>query len=166
MADITTLSSNKKKFFNRRSTRVDLTPMVDLGFILVTFFVFTSTLQQPLAMDILYPKESAISKDEICESCVLTVLPAKHDKIWYYEGSEQTAQYKETSYAELRTLLLRKKQKVIQQRGEDQFVLIIRPLQTSQYQNLVTIMDECAITKVLRYYIDEPSAAELERFGD
>lgn len=168
MAEITSPNSNNKKgkpAYIKRSTRVDLTPMVDLGFILVTFFVFTSTLFQVKAMDMEYPNDkSPDSHDDLCESCVLTVLPAKQNKLWYYEGKETNAVFKEISYNDLRKLLISKKQKVQQQRGMDEMRLIIRPLETSQYHNLVDIMDDCAITGVARYYIDEPSEKEVKRF--
>jgi biopolymer transport protein ExbD len=157
-------TKNKKPSFKRRSTRVDLTPMVDLGFILVTFFVFTSTLSQPYVMDIMYPNDKTTGHDDICNSCVITLLPTKDDQLWYYEGKEETARYKQTSYKDLRKLIVEKKKKVFQQRGADQFILIIRPLKSSQYHNLVDLMDECAISDVARYYIDEPSEKEIKRF--
>jgi biopolymer transport protein ExbD len=167
MAEITSTNSGHKKgrpSFIKRSTRVDLTPMVDLGFILVTFFVFTSALSENKVMDIMYPNDKTRGQDEICNSCVLTVLPTKDDELWYYEGKEETASYKQTSYKDLRKLIVGKKKKVKQLRGADQFVLIIRPLQTSQYHKLVDIMDECVISAVARYYIDEPSKSEVRRF--
>src|SRR6187549_1736628 len=124
MAEIETKrSSEKKQRFNKKSTRVDLTPMVDLGFLLLTFFVFTTALTEPMAMkiDMPYDKVPEI-KDPVCESCVLTVLLDKGNRIIYYEGSaENNPPIRETGYAadEIRTVLMQKKEAVKKLRGND-----------------------------------------------
>lgn len=171
MAEINDNSTQKKRkgraFFSKRSLKVDLTPMVDLGFILITFFVFTSTLSELKAMDIINPNDSMVdSSDKLCESCVITILPGRNNKIWYYEGMEKDAVYKETSYTAsgIRELIINKKKAVMQQFGKNRFVLIIKPLEHSGFKNLVDIIDECSINRVLRYYIDEPSVSEQQRF--
>lgn len=170
MAEINDQPNKKNRkgsaLFSKKTLKVDLTPMVDLGFILITFFVFTSTIAEKKAMDIINPIDNTLATDKLCESCVLTVLPDENDKLWYYEGMEETAQYKETSYsaAGLRKLISEKKRSVTQLFGEDRFVLIIKPLEKSGFKNLVDIIDESHINMVMRYYIDEPSAAEKERF--
>lgn len=169
MAEINNNPTQKPRkgraFFSKRSLKVDLTPMVDLGFILITFFVFTSTLAEIKVMEIVNPNDSKIdSTDKLCESCVMTVLLDKNNKIWYYEGMEKDAVYKETSYAAagIRNLILEKKRSVIRKFGKDRFSLIIKPLENSDFKNLVDVIDECSINVVLRYYIDEPSVAEKE----
>ena len=88
MAEIETKRSNgKKKKFNKKSTRVDLTPMVDLGFLLLTFFVFTTALSKPMAMNVDMPYDKLPITDDVCESCVLTVILVKDNRIKYYEGA-------------------------------------------------------------------------------
>ena len=165
MAEIETKrSSEKKKRFNKKSTRVDLTPMVDLGFLLLTFFVFTTALTEPRDMKIDMPYDKVPEfNDKVCESCVLTVLLDKGNRIIYYEGSaENNPSIKETGYAadEIRTVLMQKKEAVKKLRGNDQFILIIKASPESNFKNFVDITDETTICGIKRYYIDELKDAD------
>lgn len=150
--------AKKKKRFNKRSTRVDLTPMVDLGFLLITFFVFTTTMAALTAMKVEQPYDKVPPGDEICESCVLTVLLEKNNRIKYYEGAaENNPPLRDMGYSpeELREVLMQKKTAVEKLRGTDQFILIIKPTAESSFKNFVDITDEATICRVKRYYIDE-----------
>ena len=161
MAEIQTTSSSKHKGVKRlikKSTRVDLTPMVDLGFLLITFFVFTSALSKPKVMDIVTPMDSN-DPTPICESCVLTVLLEKDNSIKYYEGipGENTV-LQQTAFNEegIRSVLLKKRETVKRSRGSaDDMVVIIKPTDESVYRNFVDILDEVAINGVKHYFIDE-----------
>ena len=160
MAEIETKrSAEKKKRFNKKSTRVDLTPMVDLGFLLLTFFVFTTTLTEAKAMELMMPYDKVKPDDKVCESCVLTVLLDKNNRIKYYEGAvENNPLVKETGFApeEIRTVLMQKKASVEKVRGSsDQFILIIKPSAASNFKNFVDITDELTICQIKRYYVDE-----------
>lgn len=158
------LRTDKKKRFNKKITRVDLTPMVDLGFLLLTFFVFTTALTTPMAMDLAMPFDKTDSTDKICESCVLTILLDKDNRIKYYEGAaENTPLVKETGYAtkEIREVLMQKKGAVKNARGSgDQFILILKPSPASNFKNFVDITDEVTICQIKRYYIDELKDAD------
>lgn len=157
------LRTERKQRANKRSTRVDLTPMVDLGFLLLTFFVFTTVLTEPMAMKIDMPYDKSSVTDEVCESCVLTVLLDKDNRIKYYEGAaENNPQVKETGYAakEIREVLMQKKAAVKKFRGEDQFILIIKASPGSNFKNFVDITDEATICQIKRYYIDELKEAD------
>lgn len=165
MAEIETKrSAEKKKRFNKKSTKVDLTPMVDLGFLLLTFFVFTTTLTEAKAMDLMMPYNKVKPDDKVCESCVLTVLLDKNNRIKYYEGAvENNPPVKETGYApeEIRTILMQKKASVESVRGSgDQFILIIKPSAASNFKNFVDITDEVTICQIKKYYVDEIKDAD------
>jgi biopolymer transport protein ExbD len=160
MAEMEMKSAKKKtgKRMLKKSTRVDLTPMVDLGFLLITFFVFTTTMAKPVVMNILTPKDSPDSSP-VCETCALTVILAGGDKIFYYEGIQQSnTVLKQTSFdtAGIRMLLMKKKELVKRVKGNaDDMVLIVKPSAESRYKNFVDILDEVAITRVKHYFIDE-----------
>jgi biopolymer transport protein ExbD len=165
MAEIETKKSiAKKNKFNKKSTRVDLTPMVDLGFLLLTFFVFTTVMTTPKVMKIEMPYDKTISTDDVCESCVLTVILDKDNRIKYYEGAiENNPPIKETGFAsdEIRAVLIYKKVAVKKVRkNDDQFILIIKPGPASNFKNFVDITDEVTICQIKHYYIDEINEAD------
>ena len=145
--------NRNRKRMNKKSTRVDLTPMVDLGFLLITFFVFTTTMSTVRAMGMVTPNDKAGPNDPVCESCVITVLPAGDNKVYYYEGAEKDAEYKETNYSAtgLRKLLADKKRSAAAIHKDA--ILIIKPGETSSFKNLVDIIDESTICMYKRYYL-------------
>lgn len=153
-------SGKNRRRMKKKSTRVDLTPMVDLGFLLITFFVFTTTMSTTTAMGMVTPNEKGPQHDDVCESCVITVLPAANNKVYYYEGAEQDAEYRETNYsaAGLRKLLADKKSSAAANNKDA--VLIIKPGETSSFKNLVDIIDESTICMYKRYYLDKANTDE------
>ncbi len=158
MAEITTTNSNKGgKRCIKKSTKVDLTPMVDLGFLLITFFVFTTTMSMTTAMGMVTPKDTITDSTEIPESTVITLLPAANNKLYYYEGSEKNAVYKTTDYtaAGIRKILVDKKKRV--EANNNDAILIIKPSKFSTFKNVVNLIDESKICTYKRYFLDKAS---------
>ncbi len=164
MATIENYKSEKTKrqtSFKKKNTRVDLTPMVDLGFLLITFFVFTTTMSKPTVMKVDMPFDKTNENNLVCSSCVLTVLLCNDDVIKYYEGDFSIAKVQSINYAGIREVIRTKKELVKQVLGtSDQFVLIIKPTGESSFKNFVDITDEVTINQVKRYYLDEVSPVE------
>jgi len=106
------------------STRVDMTPMVDLGFLLITFFIFTATMKSPSTMDLNMPKESD-QKDEtkIKQSGALTIMLGKDDHVYYYEGelNQENASsiFKSSTFKDIREEIIRKKREVMKNHVHD-----------------------------------------------
>jgi biopolymer transport protein ExbD len=100
------------------STRVDMTPMVDLGFLLITFFVFTATMSTPTTLDLNMPKDvdDPNKKTEVKQSGVLSVMLGKGDQVYYYEGqlevSEGKNNFKQTTFKGIRDIIIAKKNEV------------------------------------------------------
>ena len=75
-----------KKRAKKQSTRIDMTPMVDLAFLLLTFFVMTSTFSKPKSMEISFPAKPKVPQPDIEVKNGLTVILTKDDRIFYYKG--------------------------------------------------------------------------------
>jgi biopolymer transport protein ExbD len=153
------LKNKRTVQFVKKATRVDLTPMVDLGFLLITFFVFTTTLSLPTVVNLNMPYDKVPPGDPICQSCVLTILLEKDNVIRYYEGMPQSNPVmNETSFDNegIRGIILQKRKAVQTLRGSaDDFVMIIKPSNESTVKNFIDIVDEIAINNVKHYYISE-----------
>ncbi len=163
----------------KMSTRVDLTPMVDLGFLLITFFMLTTTLSKPQIMALVMPdkKVDKEEQDPVKEGKVLTLLLGANDKVYWYEGITKPT-LDSTDYAAegLRKVILNKMDKVLAQYGPDTYkdiktqeekkgsfiTVIIKPTKVSRYKNLVDALDEMAITHVRYYVILDVSELEEE----
>ncbi|MBS1512767.1 MAG: biopolymer transporter ExbD [Bacteroidetes bacterium] len=166
MAEINNASTTNRhktgKQCTKKSTKVDLTPMVDLGFLLITFFVFTTAMTRPAAMKMVMPKADGPSSD-IARSKVLTVIPAHDNRVYYYAGelnSGQKPQLTNNGTAGIRSIILAKKKAVIAQFGKDEMKLIIKPADDCNYKNFVGILDEVAIDDVKLYFLDQLTARE------
>ncbi|ULQ50772.1 ExbD/TolR family protein [Flavihumibacter fluvii] len=142
------------------STRVDLTPMVDLGFLLITFFIFTTTMSQPTAMRLFLPKdtEKPEEQNKVKASGALTIMLAKNDNIFYYEGEllPDASNFKSTGFKEIRDIILTKKKST----DPEDFVVVIKPNKESTYKNTVDILDEMTINNVKRYALVDISPVE------
>jgi Biopolymer transport protein len=137
------IESGKKK--GKRSTRVDLTPMVDLGFLLITFFIFTTAMSKPTGLKIILPKSTADSL-KTPESGVLTFLLSGERRIYYYEGADPHFMHV-SSENKVREIILNKKKRT----APDKFMAIIKPGRDSDFHTLVKVMDEMSIDAVKHY---------------
>jgi biopolymer transport protein ExbD len=171
MAAIQEQQNNNKKGNTQRvkknSTRVDLTPMVDLGFLLITFFVFTTTMSKPTVMNVNMPFDKTTIKDDVCESCALTVMPAGNNQLYYYEGALTTNNMHLTNFnaSGIRKIIEQKKKLLASIRGSDNhFVLIIKPSKEASFKNFVDLLDEVAINRISKYYIDDITTQEQNFF--
>lgn len=161
------------------STRVDLTPMVDLGFLLITFFMFTTTLSKPKTMEINMPykDENITEEDEtkIKESTALTVLLSQKHRVYYYEGmaTDPTAppEVNVTSFKQqkgIRDVIIEKQKKVADLKrsgalGEkDKTTVLIKPDTNSTYEDLVNMLDEMAINDIRVYAIVDITDVDRE----
>lgn len=91
MASVDTGGGEHKKGQPQKiNLRVDFTPMVDMNMLLITFFMFCTTLSKPQTMDIVMPtKDKDLTEDDknqVKASKAITVILGENDKIYYYEG--------------------------------------------------------------------------------
>ena len=159
------ISNRKQKTYSKAALKIDMTPLVDLGFLLITFFIFTTTMAEPYKTDLYMPADG--DGMEVGKSNALTVLLACNDSIYYYHGqlddAINTKQVQVTNYNVTSGIgaVIRQKQKQLGN-NKDEFVLMMKPLETSSYKNLMNALDEVMINNVKRYAIMEATDAEKE----
>jgi biopolymer transport protein ExbD len=180
--DVSDKGGHKKgpgvKKAKKGSTRVDMTPMVDLGFLLITFFMFTTTMSKPKSMEINMPfkdPNQQVKNQQLKKSCALTVLLGSHHRIYYYTGipTETEPPYiPPPTYFRpekgIRDVIIAKMKEIAQRKAsgelgaKDNLAILIKATPNSTYKDMVDILDEMNINEVPVFAIVDISPVELE----
>jgi biopolymer transport protein ExbD len=157
MAEI--ISRNRKG--KKVAPRIDLTPMVDLGFLLITFFIVSTSMTKPVAMPINIPAKGNDTKAANCKT--LNIIISSENKVYYYNGVDST-HFGVCSFSNdhsLRDVIISKQSAVAKQFGNRKETLVlIKPTSASNYKNVVDALDEMLINDVTRYMVINASKFE------
>ncbi|MCS6894636.1 MAG: biopolymer transporter ExbD [Bacteroidia bacterium] len=156
----------------KKRPRIDMTPMVDLGFLLLTFFVLTTTMSTPNTMPVVVPpkitEKDEVEPPKIAEGKVITLLVGRA-KVYYYVGVEKPELFQTTFSPKsgIRKVLLDRRQKVAQRYGKaDEMIVIIKMLDEAQYKDFVDILDEMAIIQQKKYALVDITPEEKSMIED
>jgi biopolymer transport protein ExbD len=156
---------------SKHNLKIDMTPMVDLGFLLISFFVITTELSKPTVMDLAMTKEGP--PIDLPESSALTVLIDKGNVIFYYDGKWEAAVKKNkikmtglSGKDNLRSIINEKQKQldanVKTKDGRNGLMLLIKPGQQSNYKTIIDVLDETTINAVKKYAVLKQSKEEAE----
>ncbi len=158
--------SNGKKRSGRMGIKVDMTPMVDLGFLLITFFLFSTNFSKPNVMDLGLPAKGPHTETDIDYRNSITFILGKDSKVYYYQDERKNLNdnsLKEVSFDKAQVAKTIESAKANAPKREN-FTVIIKPADNSEYKTLVDMLDELAITKSERYGISEMNDKEKELY--
>lgn len=148
------------------STRVDMTPMVDLGFLLITFFMLATTMAQPKTMDMVMPRADGDSM-KLKDTKALTLMLGSNNRIAWYEGIGNDPSHppsvKYTTFASrngVGDIIRAKRKQVMEIYGNNELMVLIKADVTANYKNIVDIMDEMLINNVDRYAVVDLTPSE------
>lgn len=155
------------------STKVDMTPMVDLGFLLITFFILTTSMSKPKAMELYMPDKNKDKDEEtmkVKQSHTVTLLLHENDKIYWYRGmlepDKPLKELNKSDFSKIRAELVDLKEKKIgthvNDKGKTEYaiIVIVKATERAKYRNVVDILDEIAIVDIRKFAIVDITKAD------
>jgi len=145
----------------KKLIRVDMTPMVDLGFLLITFFMFTTNFTKPNVMDLGLPAKNphppTINDVVIDQKNQITFILGKDNRVFYHQSSKEELNknnLKETNFSGINIT------KIISEAynnapNKEIFTIIVEPTDDANYKNFVDVLDNIAISKKERYGVTD-----------
>jgi biopolymer transport protein ExbD len=162
MATLSTPQGSKavKEHTRKPIIGVDLTAMVDLAFLLITFFMLTTSLSKKNALELAKPDQEVLPDNWIDypASRTMTILIADNEKLVYYMGEAKSSEMKEATFKEIGDILVKAKTaiaKALENANDKAMYVILKPTPKSVYSNFVDILDEVIIAKVTTYAVDD-----------
>jgi biopolymer transport protein ExbD len=154
--------SNSKRSLKRNSSKPDMTPIVDLGFLLITFFMFTTTFSNPNMMKLFMPGKDNGTRDISTKNSITFIL-GKNDRVFWHQKDLphlNETDLEETDFTPngIRRLILEKHK---QSTKPENFTVIIKPSDDENFKNTVYILDEMEITNMKRYALVDIFPREL-----
>jgi biopolymer transport protein ExbD len=142
----------------KKPIRVDMTPMVDLGFLLITFFMFTTNFTKPNVMDLGLPAKGPQSPHTVVDQKnQVTFILGKDNRVFYHQSNKEELNknnLKETNFSGINV------SKIISEAynkapKKENFTIIIEPTDDANYKNFVDVLDNVAISKKERYGVTD-----------
>lgn len=133
----------KRKKGRRLGIRIDMTPLVDVAFLLLTFFMFTTSMSRPQTMEINLPPDKDV-KVEIAESNLLTLRVNEKAAIFWSQGIEAPARI---DFKDLRTFL------VDRSNANPRLTVLLKLDRQGKYSTMVNLIDELNQAKITRFSI-------------
>ncbi|QQR84938.1 MAG: biopolymer transporter ExbD [Flavobacteriales bacterium] len=190
MADVQTGDSgggggrHQKKRAKKSGTHIDMTPMVDLAFLLLTFFILTTSMQQPNVLQMTYPVPNDVTKPELKKvENAITMFLTKKDAIFYYRGGFEpgVTQLEQTDFKQLTKVLTVNNKVAIEEmqklnkeftlgkvnevaydtlannikKKDDALFCIIKADTDARYRNVIDIVDEMAIHAIGKFAVQD-----------
>jgi biopolymer transport protein ExbD len=157
MAELSVKSNDKKK----QALRVDLTPMVDLGFLLISFFIFTTTMSTQTMVKLVLPADSTDSS-KIGATGAVTIIPTdKQLKVYNGNDWQHSTNFGAQDFTGIRSHLLQCKKELRQRYGnEEKLFVILMPHASSHFGQLIGLFDELKICDIKRYALSELTKLE------
>ena len=146
-----------KKRAKKMSTKIDMTPMVDLAFLLLTFFMLTTTFAKPQTMEINMPVKPENEEEQIAlkASNAMTIILGDNDRVFYYYGLGDPAENPEVIESDYSANGIRKVLNSPKIKSNDKMTVMIKPMEESRYKNVVDILDELKITDTRKFALVE-----------
>ena len=155
--------TGRRRSVSRMSPRIDLTAMVDLAFLLITFFMLATSLAKPRAMPLAMPAPG--TPGGVPESSTVTICLGNNNQVLWYRGMADkplsTPEIIDYSKNGLRHTLMETSKKVFKSTGKNMMV-IIKPSSHSVYANMVAAIDELNIAEVQSYAIADISVKDID----
>ena len=172
MAELDTSGGGKHKGgkvrTKKKATRVDLTAMVDLAFLLITFFILTTTLNKPKAQELIMPDKDDLTHQRlpVPETRTMTLLLGDNDKLEWFVGAPGKTAPTTIGYGkdQLRKTLVEQDAKIRATHAgpDNSMIVIVSPSAQSTYKNLVTVMDELNIVDIQSRAIVDITPVEVD----
>ncbi len=133
--------AKKRKKSRRLGIRIDMTPLVDVAFLLLTFFMLTTSMSRPQTMEINLPPDE--TKVDVPESNLLTLFVNAKGDIFWSIGSFQSA--KRIEFVKLRAFLKE------QNTANPKLITLLKIDREGKYNTMVNMMDELNLANVTRF---------------
>ncbi len=165
MAELTTSGNSGRKGSSRTAApRIDLTAMVDLAFLLITFFIMATSLAKPKAMDLAMPIKG--TPDAVPETRTMSVCLGRDNKVMWYMGIPDkpltAPKLVDFSKTGLRMALITKNQDLLRRSPGKPLIVILKPGEHAVYANFVAALDELNITNIQSYSVADITPKDID----
>lgn len=124
----------------RVGVRIDMTPMVDVAFLLLIFFMVTTVFRTPQALEINLPPDKDVQV-EVAESKVLSIRVLPDDRVYFKRGTDPWAR---SNFDGLKKVFGTFK-------GNKDLVVVIKIDRECKFSGMVDIIDELDLANLTRF---------------